>query len=59
MNSALKNKYQICLVCCHDGKIFMYQSFFEEHIYLEQKTTDYCMVVSGFLMGIAEFENRY
>ena len=25
-NSALHNKYQICLVCCHDGRIFMYQS---------------------------------
>ena len=25
-NSALKNKYQICVVCCHDGKIFLYQS---------------------------------
>lgn len=25
-NSALQNKYQICLVCCHDGKIFMYHS---------------------------------
>ena len=25
-NSALKNKYQICLVCCHDGKIYIYNS---------------------------------
>lgn len=25
-NSALRNKYQICIVCCHDGKIFMYQA---------------------------------
>jgi len=25
-NSALHNKYQICLVCCHDGRIFMYHS---------------------------------
>ena len=25
-NSALHNKYQICLVCCHDGRVFMYQS---------------------------------
>ena len=25
-NSALKNKYRICIVCCHDGRIFMYQS---------------------------------
>lgn len=25
-NSALKNKYRLCIVCCHDGKIFMYHS---------------------------------
>ncbi len=25
-NSALKHGYQICIICCHDGKIFMYQS---------------------------------
>lgn len=25
-NSALKNKYRLCIVCCHDGKIFMYNS---------------------------------
>lgn len=25
-NSALKNKYRLCIVCCHDGKIFMYYS---------------------------------
>lgn len=25
-NSALKNKYHICVVCCHDGKIFLYHS---------------------------------
>lgn len=25
-NSAYKNGYQICLVCCHDGKVFLYNS---------------------------------
>ena len=25
-NSALKNKYQISLVCCHDGKLYIYNS---------------------------------
>ncbi len=25
-NSALHNKYQVCLVCCHDGRLFMYHS---------------------------------
>lgn len=25
-NSAYKNGYQICLVCCHNGKIFLYKS---------------------------------
>lgn len=25
-NSALKNKYRLCIVCCHNGKIFMYHS---------------------------------
>ncbi len=25
-NSALHNHYQICLVCCHNGRIFMYRS---------------------------------
>ena len=25
-NSALKNKYRLCIVCCHDGEIFMYHS---------------------------------
>ena len=25
-NSALRNKYRLCVVCCHDGKIFMYHS---------------------------------
>lgn len=25
-NSALRNRYQVCLVCCHDGKIFLYNS---------------------------------
>ena len=25
-NSAYKNEYQICLVCCHDGKVFLYNS---------------------------------
>lgn len=26
-NSNLKNGYKISLVCCHDGKIYMYQSY--------------------------------
>lgn len=25
-NSALRNKYRLCIVCCHDGKIFLYNS---------------------------------
>ena len=25
-NSAYKNGYQICIVCCHDGKVFLYKS---------------------------------
>lgn len=25
-NSAFSNNYRICIVCCHDGKIFIYQS---------------------------------
>ncbi|MGN0142552.1 MAG: hypothetical protein ACI4AD_10015 [Roseburia sp.] len=25
-NSALHNKYQVCLVCCHNGRVFLYQS---------------------------------
>lgn len=25
-NSALRNSYQVCLICCHDGKIFLYNS---------------------------------
>lgn len=25
-NSAYKNQYQLCLVCCHDGKLFLYRS---------------------------------
>ena len=26
LNSALSNGYRICIVCCHNGKVFMYQS---------------------------------
>lgn len=25
-NSSLKNKYQICLICCHNGKLFLYRA---------------------------------
>ncbi len=25
-NSALKNGYHLCMVCCHDGKIFLYRA---------------------------------
>lgn len=29
-NSALKNKYKICIICCHDGKLYIYNS--KKHI---------------------------
>ena len=29
-NSAFKNEYKICIVCCHDGKIYIYNS--KKHI---------------------------
>ena len=25
-NSALRNNYRVCIVCCHNGKLFMYRS---------------------------------
>lgn len=47
-NSALQNKYQICLVCCHDGKIFMYHSnnyvieFFYRNTVAKYKRKGFC-----------------
>lgn len=29
-NSAFKNEYKICIICCHDGKIYIYNS--KKHI---------------------------
>lgn len=38
-NSAYQNNYRICVVCCHDGKVFLYNSkvhlieiFYMDHV---------------------------
>jgi len=50
-NSNLKNRYKISLVCCHDGKIYMYQSMRHVSEFLYKGT-----VAKYRKMGYDDFE---
>lgn len=60
-NSAYKNGYQICLVCCHDGKVFLYNSrtnifeFFYKGTVAKYKTLGYDDYEAQ-IMALKEYE---
>ena len=62
-NSAYKNGYQICLVCCHDGKVFLYNSetpifeFFYKGTVAKYKNLGYDEYEAQ-LMALSEYEAK-
>lgn len=62
-NSAYKNGYQICLVCCHDGKVFLYNSetkiteFFYKGTVAKYKKLGYDDYEAQ-IMALSEYESK-
>ena len=62
-NSAYKNGYQICLVCCHDGKVFLYRSrtnifeFFYKGTVAKYKNLGYDEYEAQ-IMALSEYETQ-
>jgi len=62
-NSALINRYQVCIVCCHDGKVFMYNSnnhvisFFYKGVVSKYKIKGY-NEYEAQIKALEEFQNN-